>query len=50
MPDDEETAPDPEEAELTAFLMEHAEDDTMTRGEEAAIEKDNPGPVPPEVA
>ena len=50
MPDDEETAPDPEEAELTAFLMEHAEDDTMTHEEEASIKKDNAGSLPPEVA
>ena len=46
MPDDEEMAPDPEEAEEIVFLEEHAEDDTITKEEEEAIKQDNPGPVP----
>jgi hypothetical protein len=50
MPDDEETPPDSEEEALTRFLEDHVEDDTMTREEEEAIKKDNPGPVPQDVA
>jgi hypothetical protein len=50
MPDDEETPPDSEEEALTRFLEVHLQDETMTPEEEEAIKKDNPGPVPQDVA
>jgi hypothetical protein len=50
MPDDEESPPSPVEVEEEEFLAIHAGDETMTREEEEAIKKDNPGPVPQDVA